>query len=247
MVRGDKMNILDVNTCFGFYPYKNIDASAERLKGVMQKHNIAKACTMSMRGIFYDHKEGNEETLEVCKTEEAFIPVAAFNPKNSSDWEKDIESIYRQGFKIVRFFPEFQGWDVGQTVFLKTLKALDQFGLPLIINDVSTQLLKAVQGTKIPVILLGSHYYKLSETIAVLAECPNFYVEARYLVSPDAIELFIEKLGAKRLLYGSNAPLDYAGSSIERIINAEISDKDRELIFGRNLECILQGAEGACK
>lgn len=240
------MKIFDINTCFGFYPYKNIDTSIDTLATVMNRHNITRACTFSMKGLFYDFSEGNSETLSICKENDNFIPIATINPKSSVDIEEEIDQICSSGFKAIRVFPQEQVWDVEQHSFRKILQILDNYRLPLIIEELPGKLFDITKGIKIPIIFIGTHYYSLHETLAVLSERENFFAETRRFMSPYAVETFVDKLGYHRLVFGSNAPFDYVGSSTERIFQADISEDAKELIMYGNLERMLQdtGGEG---
>lgn len=234
------MNIFDVNTCFGFYPRQNIDASPGALLSSLEGEGIARALAYSMKGVFYDYSGGNEETLEVCGKYSSLFPVATVDPRKAYDFEREVAAIAEQGFRIVRLFPEIQGWNVEQRAFSLLLKALDNYGLPLIINESPGKLYKLTDTIRIPIIFLSCHYYSLHETLAVFRERTNYYAETRHLLSPDSVEYFIEKIGADRLVFGSNSPFDYAGSAVRRIMHADISESAKNSIFSGNLERILR-------
>lgn len=51
----------------------------------------------------------------------------------------------------------------------------------------------------------------------------------------------VQSVGADRVLFGANLPLQSALCQLEKILAAEISDPDRERILGRNAEGLLGG------
>lgn len=235
------MEIYDANTCFGFYPYEDRDTTLVRLQSVLGANEIAKACTFSMRGMYYDCIEGNEETLQACAGSQTLIPVGTIDPRKIYDYEAEIDKNVSRGIRIFRMFPEVQGWSVEQIAFQKILRILNSYRIPLIINESPTKFYHIPESITIPIVFVAAHYYQLHEFLSVLEDRANFYLETRYLLSPDAIEFFVEKIGAARLVFGSNAPVDYIGGSIRRIACGNLSERDKERIFGGNLKRILEG------
>ncbi|MDD5483179.1 MAG: amidohydrolase family protein [Kiritimatiellae bacterium] len=71
--------------------------------------------------------------------------------------------------------------------------------------------------------------------------CPNVYVDTSGS-QPFAgmVEYAVEKLGAERILYGSDAPIRDFSCQLGRIYGAKISRHDRELILGLNAKKLLQ-------
>lgn len=236
----------DINTCFGFNRWKRMDASAEMLLAQMKKHGIGKALTHSLRGVCYDCREGNAETLTICKRYQCLLPVAVLDPRTMPDVDEEARMAASRGFKAVRIFPDEQGWSVTSVAFRKLLEAINANSLPLITSVPPTSLYDLAAGVSIPIVFLSVHYYRLHEALAVFADRPNFFAEARQLLSPDALELFVRKAGADRLLFGTNLPFDYAGSPLERLRSADIVEADRAMIASGNACRIFGiGREGA--
>lgn len=235
--------LIDINTCFGFYPWRRLDASVSKLLSHIKDNGIAKALTYSMRGVFYDFREGNLETLKVCSHTDNLIPVATIDPRKATYYAGEVKAIASLGFKAVRIFPDQQGWSVEQIPFQKILKEMEYYRLPLITSELPSKLYGLTENITIPVVFISTHYYRLYDTLAVFMDRPNFFSETRQLNSPDAIELFVEKIGSDRLLFGSNQPLEYAGSSIKRLVSADLCDADKNKIFYENAERIFAYSE----
>jgi predicted TIM-barrel fold metal-dependent hydrolase len=71
--------------------------------------------------------------------------------------------------------------------------------------------------------------------------CPNVYVDTSGS-QPVAgvVEYGVEKLGAERILFGSDAPGRDFSSQLGRIYGAKISEKERRLILGANTMQLLE-------
>ncbi len=68
---------------------------------------------------------------------------------------------------------------------------------------------------------------------------PHVYIDtARYLLD-GGIEAFSADYGAQRMLFGSGFPEAHFGGMMMALKHAQISDREREDIAGRNLERIL--------
>ena len=70
------MLALDCNTFFGVRPEERTDHGAPTLVEQLAAHGVAGALTLSLRGVLYDHRLGNEETLRVCAAYPGLIPAA---------------------------------------------------------------------------------------------------------------------------------------------------------------------------
>ena len=71
--------------------------------------------------------------------------------------------------------------------------------------------------------------------------CENFYLETCSTYrTPGVIEELVEKVGADRVLYGSDMPLMDPRPQIGKIITADIPDGAKRLILGENAGRILK-------
>ena len=73
-----------------------------------------------------------------------------------------------------------------------------------------------------------------------IADCPNVFVDTSG-AQPEAgfIEYAVKRIGAKRLLYGSDAPCRDFGCQLAKVREAEISETDRDLILWKNAKELL--------
>ena len=73
-----------------------------------------------------------------------------------------------------------------------------------------------------------------------IADCPNVWVDTSG-AQPEAgfIEYAVRRIGARRLLYGSDAPCRDFGCQLAKICEAAVSESDRIRILGKNAEELL--------
>ena len=234
--------IIDVNTIFGFWPFREIDISAKALVEIMRVHKVLRACSLSTKGIFYDFHLGNEETWKVSQTYPKIIPVATFDFSRYLGIKDEIRQRLNQGFKLFRLLPDYQCWKIDDLRFQKVLPLFEEIAAPVIIgmqNSRLSTLSKIAAGFSFPIILEGVSFYDTGEILEIMGQHPNFYVETHWLNGPDTVEILVNHFGPQRLIFGSNSPLFYMGGAIERIKNADITEHQKELIFGKNLMSLL--------
>ena len=235
---------IDINTLFGFWPKRNIDASAANLLSRMDKAGIDKALTCSIRGFLYDFKEGNAETRKRCKESNGrLIPVATVNPSTYFGVIEEIDHIVETGFRVIRFFPVEQEWRVSQRHFTKLLEKLAETDLVLMLPSTEgiTNIASAVKGMGNDVVIETVRAYPhLAELIVVAQENPHIFIETHLIGSMDFIEVLVKEVGEDRLLFSSGAPFHCFSSATLPILNARISEKTKEKIFFRNISGLLK-------
>lgn len=237
--------VIDANTLFGTYPRRKVDASPRSLISLLKKNGVDLALTVSMKGIFYDYAKGNLETLEVCSGENMLVPAATIDPRKYYGDKGEISELVRRGFKLIRVFPEYQGWPVDYAPLKRLMRELDSEAVPLMITShaygMATKIVELTSSFSFPVILNSIGYWTMSEVIAVMRENSQVYIETHQLDSPDCMEILCEEVGADRLVFGSNSPLTYFLSPYLTLKNSDIPESDKALILGENIERLLGG------
>jgi predicted TIM-barrel fold metal-dependent hydrolase len=93
-------------------------------------------------------------------------------------------------------------------------------------------------------IIMAHMALRWREGIDAVADCPNISVDTSGC-DPElgSVEYAVERLGAERVLFGSDAPGRDVLCQIGRVMAAGISDNDREKVLHLNAERLL-GLEG---
>lgn len=236
--------IIDCNTFFGAFPRREIDLSKETLVGILQKHKVKKALTVSAKGIFYDYILGNKETLEACKNDDSLVPVATIDPRKYYGKPGEIENLVNQGFGVFRLFPDLQAWPLDYAPFYKFLEELKGVKKLLIITanalGMATKIASSTKDGGYPVILTSVSYWNLSEVLALAEDNPHIYLETHLIDSPDGLEVLREEIGADRLIFGSNSPFTYFSTAFLSVKYADISEEDKAKILGGNILKLLE-------
>ncbi|MBM4046840.1 MAG: hypothetical protein FJ279_17175 [Planctomycetes bacterium] len=240
-----RLEIVDASTFFGSWPKQSLDMSVDALLRLMDKEGIARALTVSAKGIWYDYEEGNQDTLAVCEANERFIPVGTIDPRKWYGKGDPVARLRDQGFRICRLFNAIQAWPIEYAPFDDLLSLLSEHRMPFVLdvapNATLTQISERVWGCDVPVILVGISYGNLAEAISVCRKNLDLHIETQKLNSPDGFEILVSELGADRLIFGSRSPFDYAQSPLLMLKSTKLSDADKAKIAGRNILRILEG------
>lgn len=236
--------IIDGNTLFGYWGKRDVDIALETLLGILGEHKVARACTLSTRGIFGDFRQGNDETWEVAQKHSQLIPVATIGPPRHLGCQEEIKQRRDQGFRLFAFFPELQGWPIASQPFPELLKALAEAGGVAMVEagepGIPSQIAQAAQGLELPIILSGVGYENLAEALAIMKQDERIHLEIHRLTPADGLELVAEEVGAQRLIFGSYSPLNYFSSSFLMVKFSQLSDEDKAGVLGGNLARLLE-------
>jgi predicted TIM-barrel fold metal-dependent hydrolase len=244
-----KMEIFDANVLYGFWPQRKLDSSLDAVKELAFKHGVKKMLITSMRGIMDDFFVGNEETLDICKHNSNLLPVATINPHRFLGTEAAIEKYLNEGVKVFRFFPNYQHWPYNFAPFHRILKLLSDKGKIVILpsrvgghhsNGIITEIAALADTYSLNFIITGMYYGNLSEALTVAQEHPNVFLETHLLNSPDGLEIVCDNLKVENVIYGSETPFNYINSSLLPVLNAKISQENKEKILYQNIARLLR-------
>jgi predicted TIM-barrel fold metal-dependent hydrolase len=192
----------------------------------------------------YDARAGNDQTLALCEAHAQLYPIAVVDPRLWPDCLAEVERCAELGFVGFRLAREFQGWAIAQQSLVHVLRAICRTGLPVAVHvpaaGDATALLQMAGGWDLPVILAGVGYSTLAESLAVLTDAPNFYLEAHRLTCPGQVETTVSRrgrraaVGAERLLFASWAPLHDQRPSLDMVRVSELEPAQQAAILGGN-------------
>ena len=241
------MHVIDVNTSFG----KRVDPdprfSLDALLRELDSHAVACAMSYSRRGVCYDAAAGNAETIAAAQGERRIVPVATLDPRESPDFEPELERCLSRGIRALRFFPGLQGWSVSSVLFGRMLNRLSGSGVCLIFSvaeggdrwDNVGRIAEATAGSGLPVILCDTYYHDMAEAMAVMQEHPHVYADTNWQALVGALEIMAEQVGADRLLYGSGAPERPMQKALNQVLETELDEEQKAAILGGNAMRLL--------
>lgn len=238
------MTIIDSNTFFGFSPKERADYSLDALEEMLQSNGISRAVSSSLRGVYYDFQEGNDETLRASRQRPWLLPAATIDPRRHLGCLAEVERMRAAGVRAFRFFPDLQGWALDSLPMSNLLREIDRLGglafLPAGESGAATRVLRLGEGLSLAMVLVGANYSTLSEAIACVQSSPNLYLDTQQLVTPMVLEVLAREVGAERIIFGSGAPERHLRTILNVITHSTLAESDKESILSRNLLRLLE-------
>ena len=85
---------------------------------------------------------------------------------------------------------------------------------------------------------MGWRYY-VDGAIKVAMKTPNIYLETAMVSMPGYIKIAVDKLGADRVIYGSDYPTGDPGAMLQVIKAARLKPEEEAMVLGGTLAKIL--------
>jgi len=244
--------IIDAHTHMG--PYFNFhipNNDADGMVKVMDRLGISLACTSPHAGITPDFRLGNDIAYKAMQDYPGrFFGYITINPNYPEDIPQELERCYNRSMRGIKIHPSSHGYPANGANFSPMWEFAQEKGLPVLAhswagdgNCSPTVLGKVAEQYPSVTIILGhsggtmSGYY---ESIEVAKKRENIFLETCCsTVIYGIIEMLVNKIGADRILFGSDMPFVNANAQIGKILYAKISDEDKRKILGLNMARVL--------
>jgi hypothetical protein len=235
--------ICDAHTHFGRLAFGQDDLSLDTLLRELDRHGIERAVSYSLKGVYCDFAEGNDETLRAAQQHPQIVPLATLDPRRHLGCAEEIARRAAQRFRALRVFPEAQGWPLEFLPFLNLVPAIARCGMALFLsaatNGMATQVVRLLRDSGVTVVLLDVGYGSMAEAIAAAQAYPALRIEMHRIDTPGGVKILADEVGAERVLFGSEAPACAMASPLNLVRAAEIPTADQEKILGGNLAALL--------
>lgn len=247
----------------GKWPYWPVSVSTpSQLMQTLDEAQIDRAAICSTRSLFVNWEDGNQETAAAIKVQSPrLISFACLGPLELSHefMQKDFDfSVCEaRGFRGVRLYPQHHTYQPLYEPFVKQiaeqsaarrwpvllpLRVIMNWGVPSI--DLGSMVALVERHPQTSWILAGINYFQeLRAAVSLMQRYSSVYLETSCIQGFHAIQKLVEECGSSQLLFGSGAPLQHAGASVEKILRARISDSERETILGGNARRVLRLTE----
>lgn len=239
--------MIDGGVFIGRDPTIEIGCQPEELIRRLQGLGISRALAASFRGLHYNWREGNDETLAVCRRSNGvLVPVAAVSPLSFARGRDDLLSLRAAGFKAVMLLAGMQGWSWDSHACSTVVEAAAEAELPVqVVATTPRELSLAAR-------LVGESgrpgmvrwmernaYISVSDTVALAARYPDLLFDVGCQSQVGIIEWLAQEIGAHRLFFSTSAPLTLEAASTYMLEAARLTPTDRAKISGGNLAALL--------
>jgi len=216
----------------------------------MDKFGITRACVSSMMGIQYDFRRGNREVHdEAAKFPGRFIPFCVVHPRYWSEAEPELlECVTRFGFRGLALHPTEHVFAADCLSARRIVGAAQSLGIPVAIHSSEEDLAHpnrigalAAAFPSTTFIMYHMGRFAWQEAIEVASERLNILLDTTDASCHDGlVEKAAERVGAERVVWGSGLPVSYPGPNLTRILIARLSERERELVLGKNVAKLFE-------
>lgn len=193
----------------------------------------------------------NDNTLAAMKAHpDFFLGFCYLNPANDTAFSlAEIERCIRGGMRGLKFWVAVRATDQRHDPLMRLTQEL---GVPILYHAWYKQTEQgAGESTPAEIADLARRFPKVTIVMAHLTgdaergvldivDCPNVLIDTSG-GQPEAglVEYAVQRLGAERVIYGSDWPIRDFGVQVARVADTRLSDAQKELVLRRNAERIL--------
>lgn len=240
--------LIDVNTCFGHWPYWDLpDHTPEYLVSLMDHNEIDRAACMSLRGLFVSWRDGNAETLAAAQRfADRLIPVCTISPFLDGNGD-ELRRLAGFGMRGVRLYPSFHNYPLDSAFVDDICTVAADCGIPVMIptrpmmNWRFKSLAVETVGNVVDrhpattFLISGPNYLaEYQALVKLMQRCSNVAYEVSCLQGFNTVQRLLAEVGVERLLFGTGAVLNYPACNVSKLANAAITPDQRAAIESLN-------------
>ncbi len=241
-------------------------AGAADLERALEQAGVDRLCVSSAKSLMYDAAEGNRELAAALKTSTRLLGYVTVNPV-FPETLRELERLAAEPrFVGVKIHPDYHGYDLASRAVRPFLDEVAERA-PLILSHVSCMPGTGFAATAKVLDYAARHprtrfvlahlagiyqnplypYFPNLEGLEQVAEraLDNVYVDTAHFlmyVYPGVMERMVALLGAERIVFGTDMPLQGAAQArfaLETILALPIPEADKQAILGGNAAAIL--------
>lgn len=242
------MRVIDSHCHLGYWPFPQDNLSASELAAGLRSAGIDKGICSSGLAIVYDFREGNRRLDEAVAEHPELLGYVTVNLNYPDEGIAEVDRYRRRpGFVGAKIHPMYSRQPLSTPAGRRVVAALAERHCPLLVHTYSSAIESpwavvpvAKEYPELPIIMAHMGGDRWWEGLEAAGESPNLHVDpCATWADADKVAWAVRKLGAERVLFGSDYPLFDAGYTLGMIEDAEIADEERELILYGNAERIF--------
>lgn len=240
--------IIDMHMHLEDVPSLGWQMSADDCIKAMDAAGVDKAAVMTITDFPGVNPAGIEMIAEACDSHpDRLFGFVRLNPAHQESEELLAKAISRLGFKGLKLHPVSSLQHPGGTDTIGLIRRAGELGVPTLFHcgdePLSTPLSIAPAAAACPdsVIILGhmGGYFHVDEALEVADRYPNVVLETSAMPYPDKIAAAVARVGAERVLFGSDGPVSSPALERQKVAIARLGDTAAELVMGGNAENLL--------
>lgn len=222
--------------------------TTDDLLAQMDRHGVGRAVISPPdRCLAVANREGDEAIAATCRANpDRFIGAAGVNPWYGDDAVDELRRAVDDGLRMLVIHPPIQGFALLDGVVDPLLAVAEELAIPVYVHTGtpvgSLPLQLSVIARRFPSVpfLMGhmGHSDFWLDAMPAALGAPNIVAEISYK-QPLAIREAVTRLGAHRVVFGSDAPHNDLGLEVRKFRLTDLTQEERTLVGGLTLLRIL--------
>ncbi len=184
----------------------------------------------------------------VARYPDRLVAFVRLNPNYRAEAAAFLEEAVERGARGLKLHPTTTLAHPAEEPTIALLKRCGQLGIPALFHSgddpYTTPQTFALAAAAAPdcTIVLGhmGGYLHVEEAITVAAVHQNIYLETSAMPYPPLIHTAVDRIGAGRVLFGSDGPGCNPALELEKVRQAGLSSADEALVLGANAARLLK-------
>lgn len=242
--------VIDVHTHFVGEDAKTVDwigsgRSVEQLIKVSKKLGINEIRTSPLDGLLYDGIIGNRVTDKAIKDNDFIIKgYVTANPYYSEDIQLAVQKLHDDNYIGVKLYPSKNYYPYEGDLYEPILKEASKVGKYFLLHGSPEEAEIIMQKYPDLNVLLAhstQSYEFMDKVVKLSQKYPQLYVDicCRYIIN-GAIEYLVQKIGSKKILFGSDSNLLSQEAHVGWIGYSELSFEDKKNILYDNAKQLVK-------
>lgn len=236
--------VVDAHVHVGKMLESGVDASPELILDVAKRSGVDVVMCTSLIALRYDMAEGNRIVYEAMRRYPgriygyATVSSQRFGKTALQEIEKCVLSYGFRGVKIYSY-PDVS---ISEPAGVEVFKLAAALGVPVLAHAAPCDceaIAEAVPEAKIIMAHMGAGIPGKGDWnrgIMAAERFPNIYLDiAGSPIQAGSLEEAVERVGADRVIFGTDFPLLEPRVQMAKVLDADISEGDRQLILGGNI------------
>ena len=245
------MKFFDCNCSVGEIenPFPGRRGDLDTLIQNMETYDIDRALVWHMDCVISHPKIGNKKISDICAMYNHLYPVWVVMPNHTGEFydpQRLQELIILHNVRAVKLCPSDQRLNHSLGIWCCDMiyNLMKNIGIPVFIslNETDCDTVYNICATypEMNIVLTDIHYSNSRNIFALLANVRNLYTDISYLKTPFILEDLCLKFGSEKLLFGTGLPDMEPGCAISAVLNARLSQNEKENIAYANLDRLLE-------
>jgi hypothetical protein len=225
--------------------------SADDCITAMDAAGVDKAAVMTITDFPGLNPAALDVIAEACSTHpQRLLGFARLNPAYPASGEMLTRAVTELGFAGLKLHPVSSLQHPGGKATIDLIRHAGELGVPTLFHcgdePLSTPLSIAQAATACPdsVVILGhmGGYFHVDEALEVAERYPNVVLETSAMPYPHKIAAAVSRIGAERVLFGSDGPVSSPALERQKVAIADLGPDAAGLVMGGNAQQLLRFA-----